>query len=708
MFNVNLYGTDKKVDVNEVYKNEIAITCDYKYLKYKIKDKSYLMNVPLCFDTETSHNHNDDTPKAWIYQWCLSIGNDFYVGRKPSEFCDFLVHILDYFKCDSTHKIVIYVHNLSYDFCYIIDWLKDMFGIPKILALKPHKILTVEFEKFIFRCSYLLSNRSLDAWGEYMRTDIKKAKGYVDYELVRYQDTELSTMDWIYMVSDVACMNECLTKMLALDNDTVVTIPLTNTGYVRRTARKKFKSDKKNRELFNNCKLNYETYMLCRSEFRGAISGGNILLNGKVITGDIAHYDFKSHYPSQLQLAYFPISKFVKYYSDKSNIKMDFDELLDLCKNKCVLMSLVFQNLKLKNHVTCPYETLDRCIKGKIGNCEYKAINGKLVYFKGYTRLILNELDLKWILKQYYIDSVYIETVYIADRGHIPVWLHDTIHEFFSIKESTPKGIQYDKSKNNLNGIYGMCATDIVRNEYIYNFDNGEWNMKVKRQKDFVEDALNKYYNSRNSFMFYQFGCYCTAHARDKLMHIIADVIGYENYIYCDTDSEFFLKNDNAIKNINDYNNKAVELSKKLNLGVNNLSGGISYYGTFNDEEENIIQFKFLHSKCYAYVTNDNKLHATIAGVSKKVITSFDNETNKAVYTSNADELKTIDNLKDGFIFKTCGGTKSKYVYDEPHTEIINGHETELASACIITPTTKTLNETIIPNPFDFAEWDTE
>ena len=34
-----------------------------------------------------------------------------------------------------------------------------------------------------------------------------------------------------------------------------------------------------------------------------------------------------------------------------------------------------------------------------------------------------------------------------------------------------------------------------------------------------------------------------------------------------------------------------------------------------------------------------------------------------------------------------------KYVYDIPHTEYINGHETEIASACILMKTTKTLQD---------------
>lgn len=711
MIKVNLNNKDKTlVTVYEVYNNEINIPIKWAHWLRRngLKNDLYYLDIPLCFDTETSHNHNDDNPHAWIYQWCISINNNYYCGRKPSEFIYFLNHILKFFHCDATHKIVIYVHNLSYDFCYIIDWLKMEYGTPKILAVKPHKILTVEFDKFVLKCSYLLSNRSLADWCDYLRTDIHKAVGLVDYDVIRYQDSDLGVDDWIYMVNDVACMEECINKMMILEQDDTTSIPLTNTGYVRRVARKNSKSVSDNRKQFINCQLDYDTYMLCRGEFRGAISGGNINLSGQTIKDKIVHYDFKSHYPSQLQLSYYPVTKFVLYYDDNSTIKMTLNQLIDLCKTKCVLMSLIFHNIQLKSGVTCPYETIDRCIKGKIGHTQQYGVNGKLINFIGYTRLALCELDLKWILKQYNIEEIYIEKVYIAKRGHIPKWLADTIQEFFKIKETTPKGIQYDKSKNNLNGIYGMCATDIVREEYSYDFNTGEWNEKVTRNKEHVTDMLEKYYKNRNNFMYYQFGCYCTAHARDKLMHIIADVVGYDDYIYCDTDSEFFRYSDKAIKNIQEYNEKAIEYSRKLGLSIKNIKGKMSDYGTFNDEEEDIISFRFLHSKCYAYMTSDNKLHTTIAGVSKRVIDSFDAETQTPHFFTNSDELQDIENLKDGFIFKKCGGTKSKYINDTPHIEVINSHETEIASACIISQTTKQLNEIDIPEPFQFANWDTE
>lgn len=200
-----------------------------------------------------------------------------------------------------------------------------------------------------------------------------------------------------------------------------------------------------------------------------------------------------------------------------------------------------------------------------------------------------------------------------------------------------------------------------------------------------ITEKLNKFYNSRNNFMPYQLGCYTTSHARNVLLELIANVVGYENFIYCDTDSIFFFGNDEIIDRINKYNEQIIIANKERGLGVINRKGTISYYGTFEDENDNINKFRFLHAKCYA-LENDKGLFTTIAGVRKK-------ETIDNVVITNSSELGSIDNLEEGFTFVKCGGTRVEYVYMDFCERYINGHIQECGSGAIIRKVTKTLSQ---------------
>ena len=241
-----------------------------------------------------------------------------------------------------------------------------------------------------------------------------------------------------------------------------------------------------------------------------------------------------------------------------------------------------------------------------------------------------------------------------------------------------------------------MTATDIVREENVLDFETMEFTTLHCEDVE-IEEKLTKYYKSRNSFMPFQFGVWTTAHARDEL-HKMIELIGYENFIYCDTDSIFFLDSEEVREKISQYNEKAIEFAMSDDgLHVKNVKGKFSCYGVFEDEDDNIEQFKFLHAKCYAFI-NDKGLHATIAGVAKS---------NKKIGNEKMtieEELETLDNLREGFTFSECGSTKSKYVNYDVSRETLAGHVTEYASAVIITPTTKELGNCIE----DIYEWEVE
>lgn len=241
-----------------------------------------------------------------------------------------------------------------------------------------------------------------------------------------------------------------------------------------------------------------------------------------------------------------------------------------------------------------------------------------------------------------------------------------------------------------------MEATDPVRAETSFSFDNHEWKEEKAYNPEDVQNVLDKYYKSRNSFMQYYHGCYVTMHARSDILAMV-ERIGYKRFIYCDTDSIFFEKTTDAVDAIDLYNKEISALNVKMGLGVNNKDGGRSFYGVFEDENKDITAFKFLHAKCYGYI-GKNGLKMTVAGVRQEV-----RDRNNKLITI-VDELKGFNNAMSDidaldkqfnreFVFNACGGISATYVYDDAHIESINGHLTELASACILKPVTKTLND---------------
>ena len=61
---------------------------------------------------------------------------------------------------DNPYKIVVFVHNLSYEFQFI----KDFFKFEKILCTSTRKIIAAETDQIVFRCSYFFVKLTWTIW----------------------------------------------------------------------------------------------------------------------------------------------------------------------------------------------------------------------------------------------------------------------------------------------------------------------------------------------------------------------------------------------------------------------------------------------------------------------------------------------------------------------------------------------------------------
>lgn len=707
----------------------------------------------ITLDTETSWNHDEENPVGWIYQWALTYKGEVVYGRRPSELLAALNEIKrvnqlgEYAiseKGSICHKIDIYVHNLSYDYTYIGDWLRDTFGClyrsgmssQTMLAISPHSLLSYECAGLCFKCSFKLTHKSLAQWGKDVNTPHRKLVDTVDYDAIHYQDSELSFTDWKYMFYDVIVLDECMRQQLRIYNDDLISVPLTVTGYVRREVKNEYLKDKKNRYGFLNRRLSADIYKLCREEFAGGLTHGNRYLAEKTVRPNrkkgqfIKHRDFRSHYPSQQRAHDFPIGKpyiyFDEYKAKERGMKPpSIKRVMEIAKTKCVLVKLRIKYAELKDpRITIPYLQSSKC--GSVNNAVID--NGRVIKigsenedWDGFT-ITVNEDDLRILLYMYKM-KVCVETVITMQRGKLPQYLIKSIDKFFKgktdhkdqvkeleamkVKGADPRLIEAITNlmiaKGLLNGIYGMSATDPIRENFYENYDvleaNDRWG-KTPYDDEQKADMLDEYYSDFTHFMDYQFGLWTTSHARLELIKFCI-IVGWENVLYCDTDSIFYLSNAEIEEKVEKANKACLEHAEKVGAFIVSNKGKKVHYDQFELEKEDIVSFRFLHAKCYAYekvryrkdgkpMLDENgntqlELVCVIAGVKR-----FGKD-DRGKTISREEELGGIDNLSPAFIFTHCGGMTKKYVYALPHIEYINGHKTEVASSCILMKTTKTL-----------------
>ena len=640
----------------------------------------------ICLDTETSHA---DNLTGWVYQWAAKLGALYVYGRRPSEIIDFMRRIAEHYGLNEEKKIILYIHNAAYDLQYMKAFLFQYDPTADFLAIDNHGILQCEVLGFKIICSYKLTNLSLAALSKNYAATYIKAVGEIDYDVVRYQDSELSAADWFYMFSDVAAQDDGIAGYLKMQGYRYAfKAPITSTGFVRANCRKAAKAAEDWRGEFVSSRLDLEQYNLCRQCFMGGVCIASFKYAGQTVRGvELGHDDFCSSYPARQMLDYMPVGA-PSWYGDVESM----EELEELISNYCCVFVLTLDNVHIKEGITAPCIPSSKCIH--IEN-ELK-LNGKVVCASTLT-MVVCELDYKWICRQYDFDTISIDKMLIFERGSAPNWFKSEVFDYFKYKCTLADGdILRAKSKNMLNGIYGMTATAIIRDKF--EMDAEHVLHKKDQDEDERENALNKYYRSYNNFMPYQFAIWTTAHARDALFTMI-ECVGYDNFLYCDTDSVFYIKTPENAKRMEQYRQECRDRATAAGAFVGN-----KYLGEPTPEPE-IISFRAIHSKCYAMEEYNKKsgkyeLDVVIAGIPKGATKWIDG---KPVFKTNAQELGSIDKLEDGFIFKHCGGTRC--VYNErpiEHIEV-NGHRLEIASSAVIENIEKEISDTMYTTGKDYT-----
>ncbi len=608
--------------------------------------KQYL-DIIACFDIETSTVGNDNF--MYIWQFAVKLpGQDAqsYYGRTWVEYVELMRKIDKVCKV----KLKIFVHNLAYEWQYLRSFV-DILQIRDVFmgeSRKPMKFCMLE--NIEYYCSYKLLNMSLALATSSYDVTHKKLPEY-DYREVIYPDTPLRPNQIAYADNDVLGLCEVLEVNNTVNGDTIATMPLTSTGYVRRDIRDNLSLDAKStvRHIFPSADI----YHLLEKAFRGGNTHANRIYVGDVLQ-DVKSYDRVSSYPAVQLMHPYPVTPFVRVEPHVDTFAYAYR------RGDAILATICLYGVEANPDNGCPYIPVAKCrnLRGYIND------NGRVLQ-ADYLEISVTDIDYQIIQETYQIKQWAVSELYIAHYGYLDTCYTDVICKYF-VQKTDLKGknpLLYMRSKSKLNGIYGMSATKPVKDTVVY-VNNDYQEMEIN-----VDEELSKEYNK--AFFAYQWGVWCTAWARWELQRAI-NLCGI-NFVYCDTDS---------VKYINDVdftplNKSLTQLADKRQAYA--VRNGKKVYMGIWEEEKGYEQFKTLGAKKYVYV-QDGDLHITIAGVNK---------------AKGAAELGSIDNFRPDFVFRAAGGTES--VFDDRigwWAHQVNGHWVEHTSNVIIRDSTYTLDLT--------------
>ena len=631
----------------------------------------HIINVVTAFDIETTTidlpivDDRKQNSHAFMYVWQFQLEDITIVGRTWDEAERLFIGLSNACKrikkekhLDEMPVIIIWVHNLAYEFQFLSG----------IYAFKNDECFFRDIRKPIycrmfdcleFRCSYIQTNMSLSHLTKQLKVEEKLSGQKYDYSKIRYPWSPLTEYELAYCTRDVSSLVACMKVKMLNDGDNLQTIPLTSTGYVRRDCREALKP------LYLDIKEllpGEQQYRLLRKAFRGGNTHCNRKHSGKILSR-VVSYDMSSCYPAQQLTKKFPMTPF-KWIDDR----LTFERIQRFIGLGYAVVGLYqFKNLRVKaNNTPIPYLSLARTEA-----YGFVLDNGRILE-ADYVEVALTEVDLKIVLRQYTYDEIGVSTAMVAQKHYLPQEYRNVIIRYYENKTKL-KGVTdpeqlylYQKSKEKLNGIYGMSAQDPIHAEILYN--DGEYARSDYNTGD-AEKVLKK------AKFPYQWGVYTTAYARAALQEAI-DIAGAK-MVYCDTDSvktlgEIDLKSLNA---------KRQRLAEDNHAFADDPKGKRHYMGVF---ELDGVYDRFIScgAKRYAYEA-EGHMSITVSGVSKAI-----NEETGIPFA--VEELGCLENFHEGFIWRKSAGTMAVYNDDDlfDYTDPETGKTVQITKNVAIVPTT--------------------
>lgn len=573
---------------------------------------------------------NEQKPLALCYIWQFSADGKVYYGRELEDF----IQVLDDLPKDI--NIIIWVHNLAYEFQYLCNILKwnDVF------ARQPHKPVKASCEEYPnieFRCSYMLTRLSLDAWGKQLK--VEKATGDLDYDIMRTPLTDLTEAELHYAEQDCLVVDAGIKSYLKQYGH-VYNIPLTQTGTVRREVKNRLFMDKRYKKWIKKLvPKSAEEYKMLQAIFSGGYTHANAWYAGTVVNEKVSHYDFASSYPTVMFCEKYPSTPWYYIVLDDMPDDSDFEDNAYIFKLRFSQLNSISENTYLQS--------------SKCYCTNYMRDNGRILSAE-LAEIWVTEQDWLTIKNNYKWKDIEILKAYRATKAYLPKAFREYILELYENKTQL-KGVEeyidlYNQSKQYINSLFGMSVTALLQADVVY--ENGEWYTSAIT-KEQVEDKLEKLANfsprENRYFLSYSWGCWVTAYARRNLWKCIESCD--RDMIYCDTDS-IFVRGEHDFEW---YNEEVTEKIKKsceeAGLSFSRTrprdKHGIEHPLGIFASEDSCTQFITLGAKRYVERRADGKLYLTVAGINKGAVEVLNNN---------------IYNFVDGLVFDKDHPSVSKKI----------------------------------------------
>lgn len=582
------------------------------------KKKVHYVEHLAAFDIETSSYMDEGEKRAVVYSYALAIDDTIYHTRSADEFFPLLEKIAAEMELSLDRRLVIYVHNLAYEWQFIKHYMtwESAFAISSDRRI----VRAVSKLGIEFRCSYVLTNKPLAAVGK--DVGVQKMVGDIDHTLIRNSITPLSDEEMGYIDNDVRILIEFERQALAQEGGSIEqalrSIPITKTGYVRRRMRKAALADPEYEQLISELTLTEETYTLARHSFQGGYTHANSTVTGQEM-GDTVAVDLASSYPSSMLQFTYPMSSFHSVAHEFTTEELD----------KCIGHIHFFVTFVVYDAVSrypFPYISLSKAL-----SISDPFVDNGRVYSAANMTLTMTDVDWQIFRRCYDVESIEIIDVMMAPAEYLPAAITDPIVAMYgdktALKGVAGQEVNYRSAKEDINGVYGSVAMDPVRTDFEFNAEDSEFVATIPT----AEDVLPKHNNSHSRYLFYPWAAWVTAYSRYVLLMTMYDLIDAGvTVMYCDTDSIYHKPSPKAQGIIDRVNGEVSErLSAAMHyrwfyasdeevedaLAPKDIKGVRHHIGLF-EVDGHYDNFKTLGAKRYAVMKGD-QFKITVAGLSK-------------------------------------------------------------------------------------------
>lgn len=677
-------------------------------------------------DIETSSS--DDNTMAWSYQQAIAMFDsekytlvDYKSTRNIIDMVDILVKLNN--EIGDNGYLYIFVHNLSFDLSFFRITLINAIRKDNPSANYSELLtgtadwLTFKIGALEFRCSYRLTLMSLYTFTKTMNVKHIKLLGANDYGK-HFSDEELPVSFNKYLYNDVVGLGEAICKLMKIEGLTLRTLPYTSTGFIRNELKRSFNQDRQSMYEVKDSKPQYNEFLLWNKAFRGGLNR----LNKERAMDDnhgcvVRHVDFVSHYPALLLTRKYPYGHGM-YYKFDYNVFTKHSK-----KNDNWLKDITYNE--------------DYLIVARVLLVNYKPDKYKFNLFEQEETIVeVCTPDLQCLYEYADVERIVPLDVYVYKAKRLPEQIINIIKKYFTSKSILKEKIktakrnsdaslleleaEYARAKAKLNGIGGLLQQKPMTDTYNID-DNGnigehaEFDLSSKTE---VSNMLDKHYGSTSREIVGEVGkgkcfslihgVFMTAYGRQKLLNACAK-IGWNNNLYSDTDSDFYLYSKEAEKRIEELNEQymkeAIENDAYVDIEVDGQTKRC-YLGLLEDEGETITRFKAISAKRYCYLSKERGFKVVCSSVSKGT-DLYEDEEHNAMYAFTREmelcglkenrQLTEEDinngflNFEDGFTFRRCSSTSVIRPITERGYYDIDGHKQYVDNGVILRKTNITL-----------------